>query len=534
LAAGTALALALCSNAFAANNGGSPQLAPTVPPAVERAPLGPPQQATAPALSAADQAVADWLRDVLTHDIFRHVPREQDRAGVEAFYRSRGFAPIWLTDGAASPRAGAAIDFLHEVGADGLDPSDYPTPYFSDRNAYRLAADELMLANSVLTFARHALTGRVNYTRVGESIHFELKAPDPPELLRRIAEAPDVRSALDALNPQHEGYRALKAMLASQSPAAGDAPPNRRAGASRTDIVIANMERWRWLPRDLGTDHVMVNIADRSLSVVRDGRAAWSTPIVVGRRGKAATPLMSAPMKYVTVNPIWRLTASALRGEYLTAMPQDADASATDGAGQSGQRRETRLGPFGAQAASGHVRFDFPNRFAAFQRDLPDERALARGERLHNDKSMLVQDAEQYAQELLAIGRPGDGYTIDRIRALYGEQEQVIALDKPVPVHVTYQTAFVDDAGQLQLRPDIYGYDRDITALLRHRRDVADTPLAQDTDERVRRASEVPSVLRGDADDDAVERPSSPWGTVYDRGGAPARGPFQYDRHAPR
>jgi murein L,D-transpeptidase YcbB/YkuD len=520
LAAITALALALCSGAIAANDGNSPQFASTAPPAVERAPLDPPPLATkdAPALGAEDQAVADWLRDVLAHDIYRHVPREQDRAGVEGFYRSRGFTPMWLIDGVASPRAKVAIDFLHEVGADGLDPSDYPAPYFSDRNAYRLAADELMLTNSVLTFARHALTGRVNYTRVGEAIHFDVKPPDARELLQRIAEAADIRSTLGSLNPQHAGYLALKAMLASQQP--DDAPPGRRpaSAAGKIDIVVANMERWRWLPRDLGTDHVMVNIADRSLSVVRHGSPVWTTRVTVGRRGKSATPLMSEPMKYLTVNPVWRLTASALRAEYLTALARDPDAPATDGSDDRDQRHEARIGPTaGAQAASGHIRFDFPNRFSVYQRDAPNESAFARSGFVHSDKSMLVQDAEQYAKELLAIARPEQGHTTENIRALYGDQEQVIALNNAIPVHVTYQTAFVDETGQLQLRPDIYGYDKDIVALLRHRRDVADVPVERDTDGRQRAAAVLSPTPSGD-------EPMDEWRTqnrVFNPGRAP-------------
>ena len=87
---------------------------------------------------------------------------------------------------------------------------------------------------------------------------------------------------------------------------------------------------------------------------------------------------------------------------------------------------------------------------------------------------MIVEDAEQYAQVLLSIARPEGGFTVESIRGLYGDSEQIIPFQHLIPVHVTYQTAFTDDSGQLQIRPDIYGYDRDMIALLRGDQRIAD------------------------------------------------------------
>ena len=84
---------------------------------------------------------------------------------MEAFYRKRGFAPLWVSDGKSLPGAQQTVDFLHGAAADGLDPDDYPAPRFADANPARLAADELALTNSVAVFVRHASTGRVAFTR---------------------------------------------------------------------------------------------------------------------------------------------------------------------------------------------------------------------------------------------------------------------------------------------------------------------------------------------------------------------------------
>jgi len=75
------------------------------------------------------------------------------------------------------------------------------------------------------------------------------------------------------------------------------------------------MERWRWLPRELGTAYVMVNLPDYTLTVMKDGKPVWSTRIVVGQHGKHATPLLAATMKYITFNPTWNVPPSIIRNE---------------------------------------------------------------------------------------------------------------------------------------------------------------------------------------------------------------------------
>ena len=91
------------------------------------------------------------------------------------------------------------------------------------------------------------------------------------------------------------------------------------------DIVLANMERWRWLPRDLGKIHVMVNIPDFTLRVVRDNKLVWKTKIVVGKPS-LPTPITSAEMKFITVNPTWNVPPSIIQNEYLPALQQDPQA----------------------------------------------------------------------------------------------------------------------------------------------------------------------------------------------------------------
>ena len=195
------------------------QVQPEAKPAEQAAPA-----MVTPTLSAEDAAVADRLRDLAETKLQQYVPHAQDRAGVLAFYRARNFAPIWTASGKPAPRAGEARVFLLNVAADGLDPGDYPTPSFGNADPAQLAADELALTNSVVSFARHASIGRVAFTRVSGAVYYDQKAPNAADVLGQLVASTDLRATLDAFNPQAPGYKALKAQLAAVRSGQGAEP----------------------------------------------------------------------------------------------------------------------------------------------------------------------------------------------------------------------------------------------------------------------------------------------------------------------
>jgi L,D-transpeptidase YcbB len=508
-----------------------------------------------PIQPAENIAVSEQLRDLIENRLQQYVPRRQDRAGVEAFYRKRDFAPVWVSAGKPLGRVQQAADFLRDVAADGLDPEDYPTLRFSDANPSRLAADELALTNSVVTFVRHASTGRVAFTRVSGSIYFDLKVPDLEQVLEKIAASSDLRDILDSFNPQQPQYKALKAELAlarrSQSAAApkgksaarGKDRGESKSEAGRIDIIIANMERWRWLPHELGAAYVMVNVPDYTLKVVNLGKTVWSTRIVVGKPGTYATPLLTETMEYITVNPTWNVPPSIIRNEYLPALERDPGALARIGL-EVGRNRDGSIRvyqPPGERNALGRIRFNFPNRFLVYQHDTPDKNLFEKTTRAFSHGCMRVQNPDRYAEVLLSLSQPEDGYSIQRIRSLYGTGERTINFKNPIPVYVTYQTAFVDDAGKLQTRPDIYGLDKAITNLLKGNSQVADIPISRNyTSSSKPVMAHIPSGRRNDAADESFGwgRDWQPnyfygerggprdWQPNFFRGGRSGYGPF--------
>ncbi len=540
--------------------------APSAPSAVQPAAVQPAavQPATEPAkdtakapatsnIAAADQPVAEKIKDLLQARAARIFNRKDERVAAEAFYKERSYAPLWIENGAAASRAKAAVARLKAADADGLTAADYPVPDFAAASTPDALADaDLKLTASVLDYARHAQGGRMHFSRVSADIAYPEHNPEPADILSNMATTKDAAAALDSYNPQQKGYKALKAKLAELRGTSETAPPKieegpalkfvknaknskkpvavmedprvpqlrARLGVSENaddakydetvaaavrkfqsdadlkvtgvldnatlramnspkrgrtiDIVIANMERWRWLPRELGepklgNGYVMLNIPDFTLKVMHNGAQAWATRVVTGKPGKQATPELSETMKFITVNPTWNVPPSIVYGEYLPALQSDPTVLERMGLRLT-QNRDGGIHisqPPGAGNALGRIRFNFPNKFLVYQHDTPDKHLFAHDTRAYSHGCMRVQNPDQYAEAVLGIVMPKDNYSAAKIRSMYGNSEIDIKFPTPLPVHIVYHTAFVDDAGHLHTRKDIYGRDARLLDVLR-------------------------------------------------------------------
>jgi len=457
------------------------------------------------------------LQELVSGSLSSFIDRKPEQTAAGAFYQTRNYQPIWTGSPEALKRAEGAIAFLRNIKREGLEPRDYPTPDLSGNLSEEQAAKaELQLTGSILRYARHASSGRVSYTRVSASILYPDHAADPAEVLNKVASAPDMNVVLQSFEPQQPGFVALKAALAKElaTPEQATSLQDREASKKHrgkdadersqkkngVDSIVANMERWRWLPRDLGETHVVVNIPDYTLGVYKDDALVWHTKIVVGKPGNLATPLLSETMKFLTVNPTWNVPPSIIRNEYLPALARDPGALERIGLRVSnnpdGSLRVYQ--PPGERNALGRIRFNFPNQFLVYQHDTPNKNLFARDSRAFSHGCMRVENPEKYAEVLLSLSQPAEGYSIARIRSLYGDQERTINLKQPIPVHVTYQTAFVDKQGQLNFRHDVYGLDTATLKLMRNdERMIADTPIA-----RPQNASSKPVMARAPARED--------------------------------
>src|SRR3984957_16313059 len=527
---------------------------------------GPSPAPAAPALSTADAAVVDQLRNLSSGKYDRIVGNKKDRTIVDAFYSGRDYAPLWITDGKVNERGKAVIAYLGHVDQDGLDPADYPVPNFSALSEPGdLAEAELKLDMTIITYAPHASTGRVHWSRVSSDIYYTLTAPEPADVLAAMVEAKDMAKALDAYEPRTAGYLALKAKLAEiragksdakKTPVANGAAPKVGAPDDRVpllrerlkvsgdgttfdkpladavkkyqqehklrgtgtltqetidalnghtpdkpvDIILANMERWRWMPHDLGNTYVIVNLADFTLRVMHDGKPYWTTRTFDGKP-EMPTPIMQAEMKYITINPTWNVPPSIVNHEYLPALQQDPTVLDRMGlkAGKKPVGTVHTWQPPGDHNALGRIRFNFPNKFLVYQHDTPDKNLFALDRRAFSHGCMRVQDPVKYAEVLLSFVRPGEGYTQDRIRKMIASMgEQDIQFPHYLPVHLTYQTAFVDDEGRLEFRGDMYGRDQVLIAILHgEERKIVESPVDRREGSGGRAAAATPGYYQG-------------------------------------
>ena len=505
-------------------------------------------------IPAADQPVAEQLREMLSGKAGKLFDRKAERAAVEKFYAARDYAPLWTSAGAATPLAKSVTARLKDAAAEGLSPTDYPVPDFAAATTpAALAEAELKLTASMLDYARHAQSGRMHFSQVSADILYPEHPIDPAQVLANVTTASDPSAALASYNPPLKLYRDLKAKLAElrgessgTTITIGDGPalkyvPERKkkpavemddprvpqlrarlgitenadstrydakvAAAVRKfqdsvdlpetgvldertvkalnspkrdrqiDIVLVNMERLRWLPRQLGVPslgnaYVILNIPDFTLKVMQNDAQVWTTRVVTGKPGKHATPMLTETMKYITVNPTWNVPPSIIYNEYLPALQQDPTVLQRMGL-RLERNRDGSIHisqPPGEGNALGRIRFNFPNKFLVYQHDTPDKHLFSRDERAFSHGCMRVQNPDQYAATLLNITMPNERYTPERIRGMYGRSEIDLKFPTPIPVNITYQTAFVDDAGKLQFRKDIYGRDAVMISLMRDSR----------------------------------------------------------------
>jgi L,D-transpeptidase YcbB len=274
------------------------------------------------------------------------------------------------------------------------------------------------------------------------------------------------------------------------------------------DTVIVNMERWRWLPRELGVPslgnaYVILNIPDYTLKVMQNGAQIWTTRVVTGQPGIHATPLLTETMKFITVNPTWNVPPSIIYNEYLPALQQDPTVLQRMGLkleyGRDGSVHISQ--PPGEANALGRIRFNFPNKFLVYQHDTPNKNLFASEQRAFSHGCMRVQNPDQYAAILLGITDPQDHYTPEKIRGMYGQNEIDIKFPTPIPVNITYQTAFVDGAGKLQFRRDVYGRDATMLALLRNSKGKdLETVIAHSQPNYVRPVGNLPTSVSYAAD----------------------------------
>ncbi|MDR3473182.1 MAG: L,D-transpeptidase family protein [Devosia sp.] len=253
------------------------------------------------------------------------------------------------------------------------------------------------------------------------------------------------------------------------------------------DDIIANMERWRWLPQDLGKLHVLVNIPEFRLSVVEDGTTQYSTRVVVGKPS-TPTPIFSNSIKNIVVNPYWNVPVSIVAKEiapHMLANPgyiagqnmqivsgaHVIDASAIDWSSvtQGNWKYTIRQLPGGGNAL-GQIKFLFPNAHDVYLHDTPSKSLFGTAMRAYSHGCVRVQNPMDFADALLK-GEPNLNASV--LESMFGPSERWVNLKTHVPVHIAYFTVRADADGTLHSFGDIYGHNQRLIDLLNGKGTVA-------------------------------------------------------------
>ena len=245
----------------------------------------------------------------------------------------------------------------------------------------------------------------------------------------------------------------------------------------RLKQVIVNLERIRWMNYELGSRHIYVNIPDFMASVMDYGVPTLSFRVVVGT-GSNQTAEFSDTMTHMIANPTWNVPYSIASEEYLPKLRADPTILAREnilmsvrGSGQIVDPSAIDFSYFdednfpfflqqqsGGGNALGRVKFMFPNRFNIYLHDTPSKSLFSRDARAFSHGCVRVQKPMEFAYTLLSLQEDDPEAAFKR--ALNSGKETQIDLASPVPVHIVYRTVWVDDAGEVQYRHDVYNRDR--------------------------------------------------------------------------
>ncbi|ANK80532.1 MAG: hypothetical protein TEF_06765 [Rhizobiales bacterium NRL2] len=477
-----------------------------------------------------------------------------DRQALAAFYRDRGYQPLWVGEQGALPAARTLLEQIRKADRDLLQPGDYAPDAIAARlDAQRpagLAELELLASHAFAEYGvdldRGSVSSEMNFLndavaprdasygsildRAAGAASLERFVRDRRDLnpiyvglrdglpqLRREQEAQDRVTIPDgpvvARGERDERVPLLRQRLGLQPPqdasesdlytadlaqaverfqqanglaADGLLGPNTRAVLNtslqdRVRIARLNLERARWLPREMGERHIVVDIPGFRVRLFEDGRQVASMRAIVGQEYNR-TPPFADRAEYIQVNPYWNVPNSILTNEIAPKMLDDPGYLAENnmevlsgwggGAhvldpsrvnwraasrGDAGFRVRQRPGP---ENALGQVKFMFPNRYSIYLHDTPHQELFEKSRRTFSHGCIRVEEPMRLAEFLLQDTSGAGREDVARLIAS-GERER-IGLDARVPVYITYFTAWPAADGSIEFRPDVYGRDAEL------------------------------------------------------------------------
>lgn len=359
-----------------------------------------------------------------------------------------GAVQIWSVDAAKSLLAA-----IEGIGAEGLEPREYQPQQLRSAIAGGEGAALNTLASEMFAWLAEDL--RDGRTPMSGRKQWFVLDPDQDRyptarLMADALSSGDVTATLEQILPEHPDYFRLREALA--------ATPEEDAGHRK--LIRANMDRWRWLARDLGSQYLITNVPEYQLRLTVNDKIVRTYRTVVGKPGRQATPQIAESVEGVIFNPTWTVPQSIVKGEGLGNRVINNPAWARR-AGYTATRSANGWTKVVQQPGPGNslglMKLDMPNRHAIFLHDTPSRHLFKNSKRALSHGCIRTERATELAITL-AILRGGK--SADEAKAIMTSGKYTrVPFEQTMPVYITYFTMGQDIDGKLTTFPDIYGRD---------------------------------------------------------------------------
>lgn len=418
--------------------------------------------------------IVDAIRLKLNDVALSQAVHAGDLAALKTFYGEHDGAALWVMSTGLTPKAQSILDEIAKADQWGLESGAFALPSLGmDTSTVEArAAAEVAVGFAILKYAREARGGRADPSLVKKAFGRKPSLRAPGTVLTEIiaSETPD--TYLTDLHPKHEQFARLRQALL-KTYAAGKAEPE--------DVrsLLINMERWRWMPKELGSGYLWLNIPEFMVHVVKDGKTVQSEKVVVGSSG-SRTPVLSADLKSIVFNPERIVPHSIIRRDVLPSLQKGrwlrgADTSMLERYQLTVKRDGKPVDPSDidwkkvdlatltfVQAAGpsntlGKVQFLYPNSRGVTMHDTILREQLDRSVRAMGEREPRVANPDELAAVLLAEDK---GWAKGKVDKLIANGDSVaVKLGKPIPMHMTYFTAVAGEGGEVKTFADVYGRD---------------------------------------------------------------------------
>jgi murein L,D-transpeptidase YcbB/YkuD len=352
------------------------------------------------------------------------------------------------------------VAVINAIDVEGLDPRDY------ELQALRVAiasgpSEELdrIASKNFIWLVEDLRDGR---TPMSAREQWFVVDPDRDkfrtgDLLTQALASGDIAGTLAQLNPTHPDYAALRAELAATP----------LESTERRKLIRANMDRWRWLARDLGPQYLITNVPEYQLRITVNDQIIKTYRTVVGKPGRTATPQLAEKVSGVVFNPTWTVPQSIVVGEGLGRKVLDNPAwAARNGykATESASGRITVVQQPGPGNSLGRMKLEMPNPHAIFFHDTPSKHFFAQDMRALSHGCIRTDRALELAIAMAILGK---GATKEEaIEIVTSGKYTLVPIKKEMPAYITYFTMATDINGEMKTFRDIYDRDAPVLASL--------------------------------------------------------------------